>query len=71
MITQQVNDCISIFIQHYSTIWKKLIKATAWMIRFKQYILWKFIGKDSSYPHPSFSFLTVEETDVASLDLAI
>jgi len=29
------------------------------------------LRKDTSYPHPLFSLLTVEETDVASLDLAI
>jgi len=40
VITPHVNDCISTFIQHYST-WKRLFKVTAWMIRFKQYIMWK------------------------------
>ena len=64
LITPHVNDCISTFIQHYST-WKRLIKATAWMIR---YIMWKFSGK-GSHPQPSCSFLTVKETDAASLDI--
>ena len=67
MITPHVSHCISTFIQHYST-WKRLIKATAWMIRFKQYIMWNFSGK-SSHPHPSCSLLTVKETDAASLDI--
>ena len=59
---------LDVLLQHYST-WKRLIKATAWMIRFKQYIMLKFSGKESSYPHPSCSFLTVEDTDAASLDI--
>jgi len=60
VITPHVNDSISTFIQHYST-WKRLTKATAWMIRFKQYIMWKLSGK-GSHPHPSCSFLSVKET---------
>ena len=68
--TPQVNHTISMLVHHYST-WMRLVKAVAWMTRFKQYIMWKFSNKPGSHARPTSCFLSVEETDAASLDLSL
>jgi len=68
VITRRVNPSVSVLIHHYST-WTKLVKATAWMTRFKQYIVRTFSDKYKDRTHSTSCFLTVEEADAAALGL--
>jgi len=53
----------------YFSVWSRLLKAIAWLMRFKRFIVWKY-GRKDGVSSPPTTYLTVRETDEAVSSVA-
>ena len=53
-------------IMSYYSAWSRLLRAIAWLMRLKHFIVWKY-GRKEGVSSPPTSYLTVKETDEALL----
>ena len=53
----------------YHSVWSRLLRAIAWLMRLKHFIVWKY-GRKDGVSSPPTTYLTVKETDEALLAVA-